>query len=141
MNSTKMVFPNKFEKSSGKGGCVLKGLSTVATLRSHAFMRLNSVVYCLNSPANDYNSITSDSTNEASLLYKYGISLKEDSLFDDGWRRNPNICCWSCAPFLFFPFFLLSFSFFFFFFFFLFFSFFLSLCSLKELWYCMLWPP
>ena len=75
MNITKMVFPNKFEKSSGKGGCVLKGLSTVATLRSHAFMRLNSVVYCLNSPANDYNSITSDSTNEASLLYKYGISL------------------------------------------------------------------
>jgi len=68
-------------------------------------MRLNSVVYCLNSPANDYNSITSDSTNEASLLYKYGISLKEDSHFDDGWRRNPNICCWSCAPSLFFSFF------------------------------------
>jgi len=78
-------------------------------------MQLNSVVYCLNSPANDYDSITSDSTNEASLLYKYGISLKEDSLFDGGWRRNPNICCWSCAPFLFFSFFSLFIYFFLFF--------------------------
>ena len=76
-------------------------------------MHLNSVVYCLNSPANDYDSITSDSTNEASLLYKYGISLKEDSLL---MMVGGGIPTYAAGPVL-LPFFFLLFVIFFFFFF------------------------